>query len=454
MINLTKKIIIFLVVIFIGATIYLHRDVSKKSAYITSEACKDCHKRHYDGWSNTLHPKMFRPAKDSDEILADFNSSDPALTFEKKDVEYILGSKWEQVYAKMIDGEYYPLPAKWYVQLNKWVPYKVKDWKKTPMSKKCNGCHTTGFDPETFEFSEFGIGCEACHGPGNIHVQNRQKTDYLLCAICHNSDKSDKADIIKSVNSAVCGQCHSRGQSARKGEGDKPSFNFPVNVTPGDDINKYFNQMKPEKGKTNKFWWGNGISKNRHQEFADWQNSKHSASLERLRGEKKNEWGKMDDRCLKCHSTDYRLAKNGNEPDLETARFGVTCVACHNPHGFDSASKFKKDGTYVCAGCHIDSISFNSGRKGKSHYPCPPGKVTCADCHMPYIVTTGGYFSIRSHAFKIIEPADTETFGIPNSCQNGSCHKDKTIDWAKIEFENFYPSTNKSFGKSFGKSLQ
>ena len=443
MTDLTKKTIIILVVIFIGAAFYLHKDVSNKPSYISSKACKDCHKRHYDGWSKTLHPKMFRPVKSPEDILGDFNSKDPALTFKKEDVEFVVGNKWEQVYVKMIDGEYYPLTAKWYIQLNKWVPFKVKDWKETPMSPKCNGCHTTGFDPETFEFSEFGIGCEACHGPGNIHVQNRQKRSYPVCALCHSSDKPEETDIIKSVNSAVCGQCHSRGQSVREGEGGKPAFNFPVNVTPGEDIKKYFNLMKPDKGKENKFWWGNGISKNRHQEFADWQNSKHSESL-RLMKEKDNKVrGKMNVRCLRCHSTDYRLSKKGDEPDLETARFGVTCVACHDPHGLDRGTSFKKDGTYVCAGCHIDSISFHSGRKGKPHYPCPPSQVACADCHMPYIVKTGGYFSIRSHAFQIIKPADAEALGMPSSCQNGTCHKDRTIDWAKMEFDKFYPSTDK-----------
>ncbi|MEA1914259.1 MAG: ammonia-forming cytochrome c nitrite reductase subunit c552, partial [Campylobacterota bacterium] len=72
------------------------------------------------------------------------------------------------------------------------------------------------------------------------------------------------------------------------------------------------------------------------------------------------------------------------------------------------------------------------------HYPCPTNKVTCADCHMPRVVKTGGKYSLRSHAFKIIPPEATLKHEIPNSCQNGACHADKSVEWAIEEFEKFY----------------
>ena len=109
-----------LIVLVVSSVVYLHKDVSEHSVYVTSEECRDCHASNYDSWkANTLHPYMFLPVTTGERILGDFNSSDPALTFKKEDVEYVLGSKWEQVYARMIDGEYYPLPAKWHVMLKK-----------------------------------------------------------------------------------------------------------------------------------------------------------------------------------------------------------------------------------------------------------------------------------------------------------------------------------------------
>lgn len=35
-----------------------------------------------------------------------------------------------------------------------------------PERDKCLGCHTTGYNPITKQYSEPGVTCEACHGPG------------------------------------------------------------------------------------------------------------------------------------------------------------------------------------------------------------------------------------------------------------------------------------------------
>lgn len=435
-----KNIIITLPILILVGILFLHKDIRKRPYYVSSNKCRNCHERLYESWSNTLHPKMFRPVRTPDDILGDFDSRDPALTFTKKEVEYVVGNKWEQVYVRVIDGEYYPLPAKWHVIKKQWAPYKVKTWKQTPMSKKCNGCHTTGFDPNTLEFNEFGIGCEACHGPGSVHVQNTTMASSFVCALCHNESRNYKNDIITFVSGSVCAQCHNRGVNAPSEEIREAEFNFPVNYIPGDDLSKYFVQKTVKEDEKKQFWWGRGLSKNRHQEYADWIDSKHSKALRLLLEKhiKDNRRGQLTDECLECHSTDYRHAKKQSKPTLESARFGVTCVACHEPHGLDKMSSLTKDGPYKCSGCHTDSISLQTARKGEPHYPCPPGMVRCADCHMPYIIKAGGFFSLRSHAFKIIPPAATQEFDMPNSCQNGGCHKNKPIEWALEKFKEYY----------------
>ena len=415
-----------------------HKDVGKGTKYVSSEACKSCHTALYDGWKTTLHPTIFRPVVTGDEILGDFTSADPLVTFSKDEIEYVIGSKWEQVYARNIDGDQYPFPAVWYVQLKKWAPYKPDTWQDTPMSSKCHGCHVTGFNPETLEFNEYGVGCEACHGPGNTHVLHERKTEKALCSICHRSEGEYTQTIINSVNSSVCGRCHNRGVSTSPSETGRVRFDFPVNVTPGEELTASFDPLTPEKDTQGLFWWGSGLSKNRHQEFADWQNSKHSKALKLLKEKHTDERGKLTELCLRCHSADYRLAAEDKKPSLNTARYGVTCVACHDPHGRDKIPRFKLDATALCGACHVDSMSFKTARLGRPHYPCPPSTVKCADCHMPYIVKTGGFYSIRSHAFQIVRPEATELYGMPNSCQNGACHTGESIEWAKEEYTKFY----------------
>lgn len=74
---------------------------------------------------------------------------------------------------------------------------RIKD---EPVRDNCLACHTTGFNPATGHFSEKGIGCEGCHGPGAEAVQfaltgktqehrERMRLDpnaSLVCARCHN----------------------------------------------------------------------------------------------------------------------------------------------------------------------------------------------------------------------------------------------------------------------------
>ena len=310
------------------------------------------------------------------------------------------------------------------------------------MSYKCNGCHTTGFDPVTLKFAEFGIGCEACHGPGSLHVQNQKEESKIQCSICHSKDESKSAakDIIRTVSPSVCGQCHNRGtnKSGSTEQGNK--FNFPINFMPDRDVSQALNPSTPENDKKGRFWWGNGLSKNRHQEFSDWSNAKHAKSLQLLleRAHLEPERGELKGECLHCHSTDYRHAAKGEKPSLESAQYGVTCVACHEPHGHDKKQPGYGDGVKPCGGCHIDGLARITAKSGKPHIPCPSGSAGCADCHMPRIVKTGGFFSLRSHAFKIVTPEDSRASGMPNSCQNGGCHKDQSLDWAIQAYQTHY----------------
>jgi len=445
----TKYVVYFC--LFVGlfifcVSLFFHLDVlsPEKSEYVTSDACKSCHSSHYASWKNeTLHPRMFQPVQSPQDIQGDFSQNNPVVTFNKDEIEFVIGNKWEQVYARMIDGEYYPFTAKWLITTQQWTPYKTETWRETPMSTKCNGCHTTGFDPQTYQFSEFSIGCEACHGPGQKHVMNKNKINNPTCRFCHENmttpiKNQPIKDIVVSTKSAVCGQCHSRG--SQSSDHMQTTFNFPINYMPGETISSDFEPLTQEKDKKAKHWWGLGLSKNRHQEFADFSESKHSKALTLMKQHHSDERGELTDECLQCHSQDYRSAKKEDKPTLHTAQEGLTCVTCHDPHGMERRFPSVNLGAERCGQCHADSISFSAAKNGKPHYPGPPSSKTCADCHMPYIVKSGGAFPIRSHAFKIVPPEASLSYKMPNSCQNGGCHGDKPVEWAIDAFNKHYPN--------------
>jgi len=67
--------------------------------------------------------------------------------------------------------------------------------------RKCLECHTTGFgkpggfssEKETPLLKE--VGCEACHGPGSLHVESSDRKDIKNnlsekdCTVCHNQER-------------------------------------------------------------------------------------------------------------------------------------------------------------------------------------------------------------------------------------------------------------------------
>ena len=112
------------------------------------------------------------------------NGARPPETFE---VTYTLGARRFQGYlSKLPDGRIYVLPVFWHNETKRWI-----DWKEiTPIpddpdhdlrqiwNVTCVNCHATNlvrnFNPAANTFAttwtEMGVGCEACHGPGAAHV--------------------------------------------------------------------------------------------------------------------------------------------------------------------------------------------------------------------------------------------------------------------------------------------
>jgi predicted CXXCH cytochrome family protein len=98
----------------------------------------------------------------------------------------------------------------------------------------CLGCHTTGYSILEKNYSEPGVGCEACHGPGRKHVDSGGLEGTIVNPSKLSADR----------NRMVCGQCHSLGFDP---SGKHP---FPVSggkapFLPGEDLNVAFIDSKP-----------------------------------------------------------------------------------------------------------------------------------------------------------------------------------------------------------------
>jgi predicted CXXCH cytochrome family protein len=179
-------------------------------------------------------------------------------------------------------------------------------------------------------------------------------------------------------------------------------------------------------------------------QYNDYITSRHSHSLPTLLGAE----GRQDF-CLMCHSTDYVLAEEGDEPTLETAVHDIECALCHDSHGTQMENNLRLNKWDTCVQCH------RNGDRGVGEDPLPSmkemvegtipvdgldgeqwmgGDVICTDCHMPAMGVRVVPYDIPSHTWHFVSPAESINLGMPNSC-TVTCHGDGSPEGALTDAE-------------------
>ncbi len=418
--------------------------------YMGSAVCSMCHAQD-DTWHMTTHAQMVKPPNES-TILGDLAADDAALTFTWPDgnqraltiddITYVLGGRYMQRYVSMIEdsdgtAHYYVLPVQWNIPQNEgqtgtWTVYHAEDWTDPARDWRvaCAGCHTTGLDAEVaaqttnFFFTdnwkpgnvELGVGCESCHGPGSAH-------------------KADKGTIVRSPDSAICGQCHIQGRSP---DGD---HGYPVGYRPGLKLDE--TMFIPVAMDDEMAWWPTGHAKT-YDQYGEWLKTRHGQARPIL----------LPD-CVRCHGTLPDSTDPTPEEDFPAAEAfaGPTCTACHNPHpvgealtdAWDAQAMLKASSYTLCVDCHNshtpDGEPFLMG--DTIHHPVQemyegwdvieevPGIRSphfsaesgpdCVTCHMPKTVQIGEFGLVSSHLMRPVLPG--EAAGIqPDTCS--ACHGD------------------------------
>jgi hypothetical protein len=270
---------------------------------------------------------------------------------------------------------------------------------------QCAGCHSTGYDPATQTFAEINIGCEACHGPGSVHVDTLEKTA-----------------IIKDTSSEGCGFCHIRAQNVAMGNFAEKQFNFPIGYQLGQpETLKFIPQSLSD---TNSSFFPDGTSKRHRQQYLD------------------------------MHYPGVRVTKHYEN--------NVTCTSCHDPHAAGGVTVYATppananaptngiygiaiydnvaastgfvawDGEglktdFACSTCHVGADSHHA------HYftaKASAATLTCTDCHMPDVINVNSATlrgALHPHTFGMMRPETALKFGPDiqaNSCTY-RCHQDK-----------------------------
>ncbi len=286
--------------------------------YVGSDRCGGCHEAVYAVWKNTRHANLIGDAvADPTVILGDFTQSDPDRTFSVADVQYTIGSKWKQRYITQTDdGDFLILPAQWNFETEEWVAYHPDDWQTRDWRQNCGSCHVTGLNTETWNFVEFGVGCESCHGPGGSHANDPYNVP-----------------MYQTVDDQVCGSCHSRGTSL-------DGYSFPATYRPGDTLSEHFTFTTDDADV-----WADGSARKHHQQYMDWQLGSKMQQSDMVH-------------CVTCHNAH----DNGQADAQLNLPLNDLCLQCHTDKAqlivhtpyHQEASKNRQ---FVCSDCHLPKMA-------------------------------------------------------------------------------------------------
>ena len=168
-------------------------------------------------------------------------------------------------------------------------------------------------------------GCEACHGPGDAHIQNPGN----LATIISFSHKS-KTPVEKQ--NAQCLTCHSGGQ---------------------------------------RIFWHGSIHENNRLACSDCHNPMTNFSSHGLTARES-----VNQTCFSCHKVQRaEFNKRSHMPLLEGK---LSCTDCHNPHGSTTQPLLKADSVNeLCYGCHAE-------KRGPFLFEHAPVRENCLNCHNPH----------------------------------------------------------------------
>jgi len=411
------------------------KDNHEQAAEFTgSEACRDCHKKEYDNWSDSHHRWAMAPASEN-TVLGDFDHAEfthfgQASRFYRRDGNYFVHIQgvdgkpedfqithtfgWyplQQYLVSFPGGRLQCLPIAWDVVKQRWyhlypdTPLDPGDWLYwTNNGQNWNGmcaeCHATdlkkGYDYRTdtyaTTFSEISVGCEACHGPGSAHVAWARLPEMGRPAVANHALAVRTRDLTAGQQIDLCAPCHSRRMSMDDNihrHADFLDYGLPQILTEG-------------------LYYPDGQILDEVYVYGSFMQSKMYA---------------RDVRCSDCHDVhSIRRIKDGND----------LCLQCHRAAIYDQKGHHfhKKRGE---AGEPIRSAS------GAVLFEVGSG-ARCEACHMPGRHYMGIDYR-PDHSFRLPRPDLTLRMGVPNACDR--CHVDKKTAWSVDAMAKWYGQTQR-----------
>ncbi len=435
--------------------------------YVSSDRCRACHPRQYDTWFTSYHRTMtqkatpdailgdidnvtvqafgrdFRLSRRSDVFWVNMYDPDLPVTQRSKRIDRPMmlttGSHHLQVYwyATGKDRRLGQLPVMWLREARRWVPRTASFIcpAEQPLSsdegrwnQTCIKCHVTQGRPRIdaaqrstvdTHVVEFGISCEACHGPGETHVVAhgdplRRYRQYFSKA--QDETIVNPKKLTHRQSAQVCGQCHGvwiAGSEAQSAALYWSGFTY----RPGDEL-----------------------TETRHIFQTDQQPNAHVESF--LESEphflRDTFW---PDGMVRVSGREY----NGLVRSPCFQHGTMSCLSCHQLHQDSADTRLRMDwandqlavgmqSNHACGQCHQE-FRDEAVLSAHSHHELSSAGSRCYNCHMPH-TTYGLLKAIRAHQITSPRVQESVQIGRPNACNQ--CHVDKTLPWTAKWLQTWY----------------
>jgi predicted CXXCH cytochrome family protein len=251
------------------------------------------------------------------------------------EVQYAIGSGTRgRTYLIQRDGYLFQSPVSWYSQPGVWdlTPgFALVEHFERPAKVECLFCHCNQVDAVAHTLNRYrppifqgqAIGCERCHGPGELHVELRQRGDWVTGV---DDTIVNPRDLPPALREGVCQQCHLHGES-RIVRRDRQVFDYRPGLPLHETLSVFVRSSAVDPDRA----------------VAD-----HTEQMYQSGCFRKSE-GKLG--CISCHDPHVSPA-----PERKTAYYRDRCLRCHQE----------------------DSCSLTPAiRRGQN-----PAD-SCTDCHMP-----------------------------------------------------------------------
>jgi Flp pilus assembly protein TadD len=254
------------------------------------------------------------------------------------EVRYALGSGTRGI-AFLIerDGFLFQSPIAWFAQQRRWEisagygEFETQPDFERPIQPGCLFCHANQFRPvagtlnryETPIFQGHAIGCERCHGPGGLHVDQG--------GLMAGSDLTivNPVNLAPALRESVCQQCHLQGsfRFARAGR-------EPLDFRPGLPLHQFLAIFLMKKGNRERF-----------------EAVGHVEQMESSRCFLASK-GRLG--CTSCHDP-HRLPARATKQEYFRGR----CLECHNQRGcaLPADQRQARGPGEDCIACHMPRLA-------------------------------------------------------------------------------------------------